>query len=253
MMLTIRGERERGVAVQSNLRHGCRPESNRILRSLCPADLARIQPHLSLVELTTGQTLYESAGPQRHAYFPVDAIIGMVYVMEDGHTGEFAIVGNDGLLGVSIFTGCDTMPSTAIVQNAGRAWRLRSDVLRREANQSERFRGLLLRYTQALMLQMCQTAACNRHHKLDQQLCRWILFCLDRLPDQHLDITQELIANMLGVRREGVTEAVGKLVRADLIRCKRGRIIVVDRAGLEAACCECYRTVRRETERLLPG
>jgi CRP-like cAMP-binding protein len=204
-----------------------------------------------------GQVLYESGEQMRHVYFPLDAIVSMLYVMEDGASAEIAVVGNEGVVGVSLFMGGETTPSRAVVQSSGHAYRLKGQLLkdifhRAGGRRAGIFHDLLLRYTQALLTQMAQTAVCNRHHSLDQQFCRWLLLSLDRLPTNELVMTQELIANMLGVRRESVTEAAGNVQRAGLIEYHRGRIIVRDRAGLEARVCECYAVVKREFDRLLP-
>jgi len=204
-----------------------------------------------------GNVLYESGIPMHHVYFPTDAIVSLLYVMEDGASAEIAIVGNDGIVGISVFMGGETTPSRAVVQSAGHAYRLPAQLLKDEFNRSGGRRAsalqhLLLRYTQALLTQMTQTSACNRHHSLDQQFCRWLLLSLDRLPTNELVMTQELIANMLGVRREGVTEAACKVQKAGLIEYRRGHITILDRAGLEARVCECYAVVRKEFNRLLP-
>jgi CRP-like cAMP-binding protein len=204
-----------------------------------------------------GHALYESGIPMHHVFFPTDSIVSLLYVMEDGASAEIAIVGNDGIVGISVFMGGETTPSRAVVQSAGHAYRLPTQLLKDEFNRSGGRRAgalqhLLLRYTQALLTQMTQTSACNRHHSLDQQFCRWLLLSRDRLPTDELVMTQELIANMLGVRREGVTEAAGKVQQAGLIKYRRGHITILDRAGLEARVCECYAVVRKEFDRLLP-
>jgi CRP-like cAMP-binding protein len=199
-----------------------------------------------------GEVLYESGSRLRHVYFPVTSIVSLLYVMEDGASAEIAVVGNEGILGISLFMGGETTPSRAVVQSAGHGYRLHADFLKDEFNRAGPLLHLLLRYTQALITQMAQTAVCNRHHSVDQQLCRWLLMSLDRLPSDELIMTQELIANMLGVRREGVTEAAGKLQSAGLIHYRRGHITVIDRAGLEARACECYAVVKQEFDRLLP-
>ena len=198
-----------------------------------------------------GDVLYESGAKLRYVYFPTTCIISLLYVLEDGASAEIAVVGNEGILGISLFMGGNTTPSRAIVQSAGYAFRLRADLLRDEFERYGPTMHLLLRYTQALINQMAQTAVCNRHHSVDQQLCRWLLLSLDRLASNNLSMTQELIANMLGVRREGVTEAAGKLQDAGLIRYNRGKITVLDRPGLEARSCECYQVVKLESDRLL--
>jgi CRP-like cAMP-binding protein len=207
---------------------------------------------LESVELRLGQVLYESHGTLSHVYFPTTAIVSLLYLMENRQSAEIAIVGNEGLVGVSLFMGGDFTTSRAVIQSAGHAIRLKAQVLKDEFNQTVPVAHLLLRYTQALLTQMAQTAVCNRHHSLDQQLCRWLLLSLDRLQGDQLVMTQELIANMLGVRREGVTEAALKLQQAGLIRYVRGRITVLNRAGLEKRTCECYAVVKREYDRLLP-
>lgn len=198
-----------------------------------------------------GEVLYESGAPLPHVYFPTTAIVSLLYVLEDGASAEIAVVGNEGILGISLFMGGDTTPSRAVVQSAGHGYRLKAELLKREFNRAGPVLRLLLRYTQALITQMTQTAVCNRHHSIEQQLCRWLLLSLDRLSSDSLVMTQELIANMLGVRREGVTEAAGNLQRAGLIRYSRGRIEVLDRIGLENAVCECYAVVKKEYDRLL--
>jgi CRP-like cAMP-binding protein len=228
------------------------PRRNRLLAALPPGDLERLQGRLELIPLTLGAALYESGARMRHVYFPVDAIVSLLHVLEDGSSAEIAVVGNEGVVGVSLFMGGQTTPSRAVVQSAGYAYRLRGQLLKEEFDRAGPMQNLLLRYTQALLTQMAQTAVCNRHHSLDQQLCRWLLFSLDRMAGNRLVMTQELIANMLGVRREGVTEAAGNLQRAGLIRYARGRITVLDRPGLEARSCECYGVVKRESDRLLP-
>jgi CRP-like cAMP-binding protein len=199
-----------------------------------------------------GDALYESGTHLSHVYFPTTSIVSLLYVMEDGASAEIAVVGNEGIVGVALFMGGETTPSRGIVQSAGHAYRLSGQTLKKEFMRAAELQHLLLRYTQALLTQMAQTAVCNRHHSVDQQLCRWLLLSFDRLPSNELVMTQELIANMLGVRREGVTEAAGKLQKAGLIRYNRGRISVTDRPGLEARSCECYAVVRKEFDRLLP-
>jgi CRP-like cAMP-binding protein len=212
----------------------------------------RWAPHLESVELRLGEVLHESGATPSHVYFPTSAIVSLLYVMENGEAAEIALVGDDGLVGVSVFMGGESTTSRAVVQSAGHALRLKAQQLMDEFNQNGPVLHLLLRYTQALITQMAQTAVCNRHHSLDQQLCRWLLLSLDRLEGNELVMTQELIANMLGVRREGVTEAASKLQREGLIRYARGHITVLDRAGLEKSTCECYAVVQREYQRLLP-
>jgi CRP-like cAMP-binding protein len=229
---------------------------NRLLAAL-PADIrVRISARLERVQLSLGQVINEPGTRLSYAYFPTTAIVSMLYVMADGASAEIAVIGNDGVVGVTLFMGGETTTSRTVVQSAGQALRLDGQYLKREFNRAggRRSSGLqhvLLRYTQALFTQMAQTAVCNRHHSVDQQLCRWLLLSLDRLPGNELNMTQELIANMLGVRREGVTEAAGKLQQAGLIQYSRGRIRVLDRPGLEARVCECYAVVKREFERLL--
>ncbi len=199
-----------------------------------------------------GHVLYESGSTLQHVYFPTDSIVSLLYVMEDGASAEIAVVGNEGMVGIALFMGGETTPNRAVVQSAGHAYRLPGGLLKEEFSRAGSLQHLLLKYTQALLTQMSQTAVCNRHHSVDQQLCRWLLLSLDRLPTNTLTMTQELIANMLGVRREGVTESAGKLQAAGLIRYSRGRITVIDRPGLEKACCECYAVVKKEFDRLLP-
>lgn len=228
------------------------PRQNQLLAVLAPAEWERWEPHLECVELPLGRVLYESGRKLGHVYFPVDAIVSLLYVMEDGASAEIAVVGREGIVGIAVFMGGESTTNRAIVQSAGRGYRLRAGVLMEEFERGGLVQHLLLRYTQALITQMAQTAVCNRHHNLDQQLCRWLLLSLDRLPGQELVMTQELIANMLGVRREGVTEAAGHLQKAGLIEYQRGHIRVLDRPALERRTCECYAVVRREYERLLP-
>jgi CRP-like cAMP-binding protein len=199
-----------------------------------------------------GKVVYEAGATLRHVYFPTTAIVSLLYVMENGESAEIAVVGNEGIVGVAIFMGGNSTPSRAVVQSAGRSLRLKAEIVEKEFNRAGAVLHLLLRYTQALLTQMAQTAVCNRHHSLDQQLCRWLLLSLDRLSGDELLMTQELIANMLGVRREGVTEAAMKLQKAGLIRYQRGRITVLNRQGLERRTCECYAVVQREYARLLP-
>jgi len=227
-------------------------QQNHLLAAL-PEDIqSRVFPRLEPVTLPLGKVLYESGDTLRHVYFPTDSIVSLLYVMESGASAEISVVGNEGLVGISLFMGGESTPSRAIVQSAGSAYRLPGQQLKDEFNRHGELQNLLLRYTQALITQMSQTAVCNRHHTIDQQLCRWLLLSLDRLPDNHLTMTQELIANMLGVRREGVTEAAGKLQRAGVIHYSRGQITVLDRPQLEQLSCECYAVVKRETDRLLP-
>ncbi|WP_228217187.1 Crp/Fnr family transcriptional regulator [Aromatoleum toluclasticum] len=233
------------------------PRQNRLLAALPDDEYTRLVPQLELVSLSLGDVLYEPGIQMHHVYFPTDSIASLMCVMENGAAAEIAVVGNEGIIGVSLFMGGETTPSRAVVQSAGYAYRLAGDRLKEEfdrvgGRRSGAVHDLLLRYTQALLTQMAQTAVCNRHHTLDQQLCRWLLLSLDRLPVQELLMTQELIANMLGVRREGVTEAAGNLQKAGLIEYRRGHITVLDRVGLEARSCECYAVVRDEFRRLLP-
>jgi CRP-like cAMP-binding protein len=227
------------------------PLQNHLLSALPAEDFERLAPHLEGVPMPLGEALYEPGTQLRHAYFPTTAIVSLHYVTESGASAETAGVGNEGVVGVSLFMGGDTTPSSAVVQTAGYGYRLDRHVLKAEFERAGALQRLLLRYTQALMTQMAQTAVCNRHHSLEQQLCRWLLLTLDRLPTQELTMTQELVAGMLGVRREGVTEAAGKLQRAGLISYRRGHISVLDRKGLEAQTCECYGVVKKEMDRLL--
>jgi CRP-like cAMP-binding protein len=228
------------------------PKQNHLLAALPEEDYKRLQAHLEFINMPLGWVLYESGAHLGYLYFPTTSIVSLLYVMETGASAEIAITGNEGLVGVALFMGGESTPSRAVVQSAGEGYRLKSNILKGEFALFGQFAHLALRYTQALITQMAQTAVCNRHHSVDQQLCRWLLLSLDRLPGNELNMTQELIANMLGVRREGVTEAAGKLQAARLIRYHRGRISVLDRAGLEARCCECYQVVKREFQRLLP-
>ncbi|TVR90858.1 MAG: Crp/Fnr family transcriptional regulator [Spirochaetaceae bacterium] len=228
------------------------PRENRLLAVLKRPEYERIAEYLELVPLPLGEVLYESGGQLDWVYFPTDSIVSLLYVMEDGASAEIAVVGKEGIVGIALFMGGQTMPNRAVVQSAGHAYRLKGSILNAEFARSGAVQHLLLRYTLALLTQMAQTAVCNRHHSVDQQLCRWLLLSLDRLPSNELSMTQELIANMLGVRREGVTEAAGKLQKAGLINYQRGHITVLDRPGLEARVCECYEVVRTEFARLLP-
>jgi CRP-like cAMP-binding protein len=228
------------------------PKQNHLLNALSPAGRERLYPQLELVAMPLGNVLYESGDVLRHVYFPTDAIVSLLYVMEDGASAEIAVVGNEGLIGIALFMGGETTTNRAIVQSAGNAYRLAGQQLKDEFHRNGQMQILLLRYTQALITQMAQTAVCNRHHSVDQQLCRWLLLSLDRLSSNHLIMTQELIANMLGVRREGVTEAAGKLQKLGVIEYGRGKITVLDRPKLEQLCCECYVVVKNETDRLLP-
>ena len=226
------------------------PRQNHILGALPPLERERLFPHLKLVSLPLGKVVYESGATLRHIYFPTNSIVSLLYVMQDGASAEIAVVGNEGVIGVSLFMGGETTPSRAIVQSAGYAYRLTGARLKQEFNRHGELLHILLRYTQSLLTQMSQTAVCNRHHTLDQQLCRWLLLSLDRLSGNRLDMTQELIANMLGVRREGVTDAAGKLQKLGAISYSRGKIIVLDRPKLERLSCECYAVVKRESDRL---
>jgi len=228
------------------------PTRNRLLAVLPAAEYGRLHPHLEPVSMPLGAVVYESGSRLDYVYFPTSSIVSLLYVMEDGASAEIAVVGNEGLVGIALFMGGETTPSRAVVQSAGSAYRLPGRAMKEEFVRGGAMQHLLLRYTQALLTQMAQTAVCNRHHSVDQQLCRWLLLSLDRLPSNELIMTQELIANMLGVRREGVTEAAGKLQSAGLIQYSRGRITVLDRPGLEALVCECYGVVKREFDRLLP-
>ncbi len=228
------------------------PRQNHLLAALPADECARLFPHLELVPMPLGDVLYEPGIQMRHVYFPTTSIVSLLYVMEDGASAEIAVVGNEGIVGVSLFMGGETTPSRAVVQSAGHAYRLKGQLLKDEFYRAGPMQRLLLRYTQALLTQMAQTAVCNRHHSLDQQFCRWLLLSLDRLASNELTMTQELIANMLGVRREGVTEAAGHVQKAGLIEYHRGRISVLDRPGLEARSCECYAVVKKEFDRLLP-
>jgi CRP-like cAMP-binding protein len=227
------------------------PKESHLLNALPPADYARLLPDLELVPLRLGSAVYEAGKEQEYVYFPSASIVSLLYVMEDGSSAEIAVVGNEGVVGIALFMGGETTPSRAVVQSAGHAYRLKATVLKKEFERGGALQFLLLRYTQALITQMAQTAVCNRHHSVEQQLCRWLLLSLDRLPSNELSMTQELIANMLGVRREGVTEAAGKLQAAGLIEYSRGKITVLDRPKLEARVCECYAVVKRESDRLL--
>ena len=228
------------------------PKQNHLLAALPAAEYERLLPHLERLPLALGLALYESGSSQAYVYFPTDSIVSLLYVMEDGASAEIAITGNEGLVGIALFMGGETTPSRAVVQSAGHAYRLRASYLKEEFERGGPLQHLLLRYTQALITQMAQTAVCNRHHAVEQQLCRWLLLSLDRLPSNELTMTQELIANMLGVRREGVTGAAGHLQAAGLIHYSRGKITVLDRPGVAARACECYAVVKREYDRLLP-
>jgi CRP-like cAMP-binding protein len=228
------------------------PRRNHLLAAFPPAARERLFPQLELVALPLGKVLYEPGDALRHVFFPTDCIVSLLYVLADGAAAEISVVGNDGLIGIALFMGGGTTPSRAIVQSAGYAYRLDGQALKDEFHLNGEVQLLLLRYTQALITQMAQTAVCNRHHTVDQQLCRWLLLSLDCLTSNQLVMTQELIANMLGVRREGVTESAGKLDKLGIISYARGRITVLDRPRLEQRCCECYAVVKKETDRLLP-
>ena len=229
------------------------PRQNQLLAALPSANLAHWLEQLESIDMPLGQVLYESGSRMTHVYFPTTSIVSLLYVMENGASAEIAVVGNEGIVGISLFMGGESTPSRAVVQSAGHGFRLRATMMMQQFNRAGPVLHLLLRYTQALITQMSQTAVCNRHHSLDQQLCRWLLLSLDRLHSSELVMTQELIANMLGVRREGVTEAAGHLHEAGLIRYQRGRISVLDRPGLERRTCECYAVVKKEYDRLLPA
>lgn len=228
------------------------PQKNLLLGSLSPAVRERLDSALKLVEMPLGRVLYEPGDQVRNVFFPTESIVSLLYVMESGASAEISVIGNEGIVGMALFMGGLSTPSRAVVQSGGHALQLPGKVLMAEFNRHEEFQDVMLRYTQTLITQMAQTAVCNRHHNIDQQLCRWLLLSLDRLPDNHLVMTQELIANMLGVRREGVTEAASKLQSQGVIEYHRGHITVLDRPELETLCCECYEVVRKETERLLP-
>jgi CRP-like cAMP-binding protein len=228
------------------------PKHNRLMAALSAAELKRIRQHLQPVDMTLGEVVYEAGRDLNYVYLPTTCIVSLLYVLENGASAEIAVVGNEGVIGVSIFMGGESTPSRAVVQSAGKAFRLPAQVMRDEFKRGGGMQHLMLRYTQSLIAQMAQTAVCNRHHSVDQQLCRWLLLSLDRLATLEIKMTQELIANMLGVRREGVTEAAGKLQKAGVISYQRGCIKVLDRPRLEGMSCECYGVVRRETARLLP-
>jgi CRP-like cAMP-binding protein len=236
----------------TRLRRVKEPQHNHLLAAFPLSEQERLYTHLELVPLSLGTVLYEAGDVLHDVYFPTNSIVSLLYVLADGASAEISVVGNDGMIGIALFMGGETTPSRAIVQSAGFAYRLAGQLLKDEFHDNGDVRLLLLRYTQALITQMAQTAVCNRHHTVDQQLCRWRLLSLDRLSTNQLLMTQELIANMLGVRREGVTEAAGKLDKLGVIRYTRGRITVLDRPKLEELCCECYAVVKKETDRLLP-
>src|SRR5687767_10066641 len=228
------------------------PKQSHLLNALPPAVYDRLLPDLELVPLPLGQAVYESGKEQEYVYFPSASIVSLLYVMEDGSSAEIAVVGNEGVVGIALFMGGETTPSRAVVQSAGHAYRLKASLLKKEFERGGALQHLLLRYTQALLTQMAQTAVCNRHHSIEQQLCRWLLLSLDRLDTSEIKMTQELIANMLGVRREGVTQAAGKLQADGLIHYSRGHITIKSRAKLEKCACECYAVVKKEYDRLLP-
>ena len=227
------------------------PDQNHLLAALPAEIFERIFPHLELVSMPLGEVLYESGGQLQHVYFPTTAIVSLHYIMENGASSEIAGVGNEGVLGISLFMGGNTTPSLATVQTAGHGYRMKVRLMMEEFDRAGPMMRLMLRYTQALITQMSQTAVCNRHHSVEQQLCRWLLLTLDRLTSNELIMTQELIASMLGVRREGITEAAGNLQRAGLISYRRGHITVLERSGLESRVCECYVVVKNEFDRLL--
>jgi CRP-like cAMP-binding protein len=229
------------------------PKDNCLLAALPEDTYQTLLPYLEPLNMPLGLSVYESGGAQGYVYFPTTAIVSMLYVLEDGSSAEIAVTGCEGLVGIALFMGGETTPSRAVVQSAGEGYRLRASVLKKEFERGGALQHLLLRFTQALITQMTQTAVCNRHHAVDQQLCRWLLLSLDRLPGDELVMTQELIANMLGVRREGVTAAAGKLHAKGLIDYNRGKITVLDRKGIEACSCECYAVVKKEYDRLLPA
>ncbi|GGC75845.1 Crp/Fnr family transcriptional regulator [Marinobacter halophilus] len=229
------------------------PRQNYLLAALPTSAQTRLFPHLKLIEVKLGDVIYESGQAIEFVYFPTNCIISLLYVTLTGASAEISVVGNDGMAGIAVFMGGESTPTRMVVQSKGSMYRLPAAELRTEFNNHTEARMLLLRYTQALITQMSQTAVCNRHHTIDQQLCRWLLLSLDRLPDNHLVMTQELIANMLGVRREGVTEAASKLQNLGIIEYHRGHIRVINRPGLEELCCECYSVVKRETDRLVVG
>jgi CRP-like cAMP-binding protein len=228
------------------------PTQNDLLAALSAAELKRLRAHLELVDMPLGEVVYESGRHIDHVYFPTTCIVSLLYVLENGASAEIAVVGHEGVVGISLFMGGETTPSRAVVQSAGHAYRLPGQMIKNEFTRGGAMQHLMLRYTQSLITQMAQTAVCNRHHSVDQQLCRWLLLSIDRLSIPEITMTQELIANMLGVRREGVTEAAGKLQKAGVISYRRGHIKVLNRLKLEAMSCECYEVVRRETARLLP-
>lgn len=226
------------------------PLQNHLLAALPPRTQGRLFPHLTLESLPLGKVLYESGHALSEVYFPIDSIVSLLYEMESGASAEISLVGNEGLVGIAVFMGGESTPRRWVVQSAGHAFRLAAPLFRNEFNNNSEMRMLMLRYTQSVITQMAQTAICNRHHSIDQQLCHWLLLCLDRLPGNRLTMTQELIANMLGVRREGVNESAGKLQKLGVIEYQHGKITVLNRPKLEKLCCECYAEVKRETDRL---
>jgi CRP-like cAMP-binding protein len=228
------------------------PKDNRLLAALPTVSYEALVPHLEAIAMPLGLSLYESGGAQTYVFFPVTAIVSLMYVLEDGRSAQIALTGNEGLVGISLFMGGETTPSRAMVQSAGRGYRMKASVVRKHFGSSAAFQHLLLRFTQALLTQMTQTAVCNRHHSVHQQLCRWLLLSLDRVSGNELVMTQEMIANVLGVRREGVTQAAGNLQTDNLIKYTRGKISVINRNGIEACVCECYGVVKNEYNRLLP-
>ena len=234
------------------MREEMEARQNRLLAALPPSLYQSLLPHLELVKMPLGKVLYESGVIMSSVFFPVDCIVSLLYVMQNGASAEISVIGREGIVGISLFMRGESPPSRAIVQSAGNAFCLSSQRFKKAFEEHPEMLHLMLRYTQSLITQMAQTAVCNRHHSIDQQLCRWLLFSLDRLPNNRLVMTQELIANMLGVRREGVTEAAGKLQKLGVIAYSRGKITVLDRPKLEALSCECYGVVKRETDRLLP-
>ena len=252
MLDTVQKARRGSTILMVGLNASNMLQENHILAALPEEVRKRLHPQMELVPMPLGKVLYESGDTLRHVYFPIDCIVSLLYVMEDGASAEISVVGNEGILGVALFMGGESTPSRAIVQSAGAAYRLPGQILKDEFNRHGALLVLMLRYTQALLTQMAQTAVCNRHHTIDQQLCRWLLLSMDRLAGNKLTMTQELIANMLGVRREGVTEAAGKLQRLSVIRYSRGQITVIDRPKLETLSCECYAVVKAETDRLMP-
>jgi CRP-like cAMP-binding protein len=229
------------------------PRQNQLLATLSESELDRLLPRLEEVDMPLGSVVYESGRTLSHIYFPSTCIVSLMYVLESGASAEIAVVGHEGVVGVSLFMGGETTPNRAVVQSAGCGFRLPAALIQEEFRRGGTMQHLMLRYTQSLLTQMAQTGVCNRHHSLDQQLCRWLLLSIDRLPADEIATTQELISSMLGVRREGVTEAAGKLQKAGVISYRRGHIKVLDRPALEKLSCECYEVVRRETDRLLPN